>query len=259
MVIESFNMLESNRRGTLFVYFLLAVMILTLIFSSAVVPPVGAALLVGYFAFVLFTARSLQLPRMPERQRPMQITGAAQRAKDRAPGGSSFLTNPYLLQDIGVIIDERRRDGVALRRARFISLDDESLRPYIVLHYPQSQYPQQVMVRFELTDSQGEARFIYEMDHWLRPGENLILPDYRLPLKGNNQLENTGNWDYTISIDGNILGVHQFNLLPSVSERVRKAGTDGEVDAVTRLQMEEQDEALPLSLEELLSSRQSGS
>lgn len=250
-------MLQSNRRGALVLYTILALVVLMLIFTSAVAPPLGVLLLSLYAALLLLTSRRWRLPRRQKkpRSRPLAVTKAARDALDRAPRGSSLLPEPYLLQDIGVIVDERRPDGIALRRARFLSLDDESLRPYVVMHFPTDQYPQQILVRFEITDTSGDKQYIYEMQHLLRPGENLILPNYRLPLKGNSRLSRSGMWDLTIIVDGKITAVHQFNLLPSMAERLRGVSVEGEVSSSTRLMIEEQSEYMPQSLEDLLRGR----
>jgi hypothetical protein len=250
-------MLQSNRRGTLVLYFIMAVAILTVIFSGAISPPLGAALLTIYLAFVVLTSRASALQNlrrtMPERTaRIPQITRAAREAAGRIPRSSmSILQELYTLQDIGLIIDERRRDGLHLRHARFMSLDDESLRRYVVLQYPADGYPEKVILRFEINDAAGEPQFIYEMEHTLRPGENLIVPDYRLVLKGNSKITNAGTWDLQVSINGMPVGIHNFNILPPLAERLRE-GSDGEVSPSARLMVDEDEEELPVSLEELL-------
>jgi len=241
---------ESNRRGTFVLYVVIALAILVAVFSGAVVPPVGAALITLYLLALTFSARrfSLQNLRAALPSQAPRITNAARKATERAATG--FLHAPYTLQDLGIIIDERRPDGIGLRWARFITLDDESLRPYVVLHVPSEEYADQVIVRFALHDGVGTPQFIYEMEYRLSVGENLILPDYRLPLEKNAKLKDTdGTWQYTISIDGQPLGTHPFSLLPSVSQRLKQAKNDGEVDHSTRLMVEEM---LPVSLEELL-------
>jgi hypothetical protein len=104
---------------------------------------------------------------------------------------------------------------VALRRARFITLDDESLRPYVVMHYPHGLRPRQVLLRFEITDAAGKPQYIYEVERTVDGGENLILPDYRLPLKSNNgKLNLSSAWNLRVSVDGDPMGAHHFNLLP---------------------------------------------
>jgi hypothetical protein len=238
---------------------LMAAAILTTIVTGAVSSGLGAVLLVALLALVALSVRPMSIPTMrralPDAaHKEPTITRAARDAMNRVSGEVSLLSNPYLLQDVGLVIDEQRADGVALRRARFITLDDESLRPYVVMHYPHGLRARQVLLRFEITDAAGKPQYIYEVERTVDGGENLILPDYRLPLKSNNgKLNLSSAWNLRVSVDGDPMGAHHFNLLPALSERLKQAGPDGEVDAKTRLMAEEQDEALPLSLEELLS------
>ena len=54
-----------------------------------------------------------------------------------------------------------------------------------------------------------------------------------------------------VQVDGGVLGIHNFNLSPSLSDRRRQLSPDGELrERVWR--SEEEDISLPLSLEELL-------
>jgi len=161
----------------------------------------------------------------------------------------------YHLQDVGLIVDQLGPDGLQLRRARQVSLDDKAVRPYAVINAPSYGHPSQVLVRYEITDSSGQRQFIYEMDYWMRPGENAILPDYRLPLKGNDRLSRTGKWDLQVWINGGLVAVHTFSVSPSVEERRRQFGLDGESQA--RLELEY--EPTPISLDELLRQQQTSS
>jgi hypothetical protein len=246
--------MNANRRGTLVVYGILALAIFSIIFSGAVAPPIGALMLFLFFGFVWLTALPMPKVRLPKRPaRKPVVTRAAQQATERKPQQTSLFHQGYLLQDIGLVVDERRNNGLFLRRARLLSLDDESIRPYTVIHYPEDQYPMQTVVRFEIRDAAGQPQFVCETEYYFRPGENLILPDYRLRLKDNSRLSRTGTWDITASVDGYVLGVHYFSLAPSVNDRLR-SGPDGEIRNRERLVIE-QEEALPLSLEELLRSQ----
>lgn len=238
---------------------LLAVMTLVLIMlalSGAFQTPVSVAILGVYLCLLvgLLGQKAVQdvrrqISARAPRRRPI-VTQAAQNALARAPS-SSILLETFQLQDVGLVIDERVRGGVALRRARFISLDDESLRPYVVIHYPRQDSPRPTIIRFEIRDLRGKAQFVYEMEHILRGGENLIMANYRLPLKDNNKLSAPGHWELHISMDGYLLGVHNFDMLPTMSERIRRASPDGELAPKSRLALE-QEEPLPVSIEELL-------
>lgn len=241
-------MLQSNPRGTLALYFILAATLTALIVTGAVAPPIGAGLLVAYMAFIWLTARPQHTRRLPEtlpqvKSRMVRPRPTSQAQEATALARPSVFTNDFMLQDIGLIVDERSRSGLSLRRARLTSLDDESIRPYVVLHH--TSYPRQVLLRFEIGDASGHTQFIYEMEHMLRPGENLIVPDYRLRLRGNEKLSRIGTWDLTVGVDGHTIGIHNFTMSPSISERLRVMD-DGEA----ALPYDEED--LPLSLEELL-------
>jgi hypothetical protein len=156
------------------------------------------------------------------------------------------------LMDIGLIVDEPRPDGLSLRRGRFISLDDDGLRPFAIVNVPELLANRVGRVRFELRDEAGKPQYIYEADKWLQPGENAILPDYRLPIRRNKQANlEPGAWTVHFEIDGGMLGIHSFSLTPSLAMRRRQLASDGELrERVWR--DEEDDTALPVSLEELL-------
>jgi hypothetical protein len=251
-------MLETNRRGTVVLYLILFAALLALIVTEAIPTTALSALLLAlYGLFVLITSRNWgQMVRtLPEMtQRKAQFTENARRAAERVGFNSALYSAEFQLQDVGVVIDERRADGIMLRRSRFLSTDEESLRPYIVLYNDLQALPREVLVRFELIDASGQAQYVYEMEHFLETGENLIVADYRLRLKGNDKITQTGGWELNITVNGIAVGLHRFNLLPGMAERAKKFN-DGE--APERLILEE-DEALPLSLEELLANQGGG-
>lgn len=157
----------------------------------------------------------------------------------------------YGLQDIGLIIDEPRYDGLHLRRVKDVSFDDEAVRPYIVLNLPPQEQNNPSLLRFEISDAAGQSQFIYEMDYYLRSGENAILPDYRLPLRGNQRLSRLGKWDLQVWVNGGLVGIHTFYANPSLEERRRQFGIDGEA----QVRMELEADPMPLSLEELLTKQ----
>lgn len=241
-------MLQSNPRGTLALYFILFVTLLTLIVSGALTPPIGAVLLTAFMAFVWATARPTQVRHLPETTAQMRSRVTRPRITSQAREAAAFarpglFSGEFTLQDVGLVVDERSRSGLSLRRARLTSLDDESIRPYVVLHY--TSYPRQVIIRFEIRDAAGHTQFVYEMEQMIRAGENLIVPDYRLRLRGNEKLSRTGTWDLAVSVDSQTMGVHNFSMSPSISDRLRVLD-DGEA----MLPYDEED--LPVSLEELL-------
>ncbi len=248
-------MFESNRRGTL-VWAAIMALAAFLFFSSG---ELGALMIVSAISAILLLLlfisqgplQQLQ-DALPAPQRVAAASPTARTARLQAshrPDYDEF----YGLQDVGLIVDEPRTDGLHLRRARLVSLDDEAIRPYLVVHTPSYGHPAQVIIRFEINDASGASQFVYEMDYYMRPGENAVLPDYRLPLKGNQRLDRTGKWDLQVWINGGLVAVHTFSVTPSVEERRRQFGIDGE--AQQRLELD--NEPVPMSLEELL-ARQSG-
>lgn len=251
-------MLSANRRGMLFLYLLLGCIIFLVVASGAVIAPIAALLIAAYLGFVGLSSGAwvLNSANKPSRKAlksaPLRISRAAQLASENAPPRSNLTPLPYALQDIGIIIDERRPDGIALRRARYISQEDESIRPYIVVHLPPEYPSHPVVIRFQIEDAAGEPQFIYDMPYKLRAGENLIVPDYRLPLKGSSKLMTAGTWDVEIRIDEQVMAVHAFSLMAPLAERLRQSGDDGEVNR--RLMLDEEEE-MPLSLEQLLRGR----
>ncbi|NDJ85394.1 MAG: hypothetical protein GYB66_05875 [Chloroflexi bacterium] len=253
-------MFETNRRGNLvwgFLMVLAAILLLASGESSAIAPLIVIGV-IGLLAVIMTFAsqtrdaiRNAGSSLLPAR---VPTTTAARAARTQATHRPDF-DDFYALQDVGLIVDEPRTDGLRLRRASGVSLDDEAVRPYLVVNAPRYGHPAQVLVRFEITDSAGQSQFVYEMDYYMRPGENAILPDYRLPLKGNDRLIRTGKWDLQVWVNGGLLAIHTFNASPSLEERRRQFGIDGE--ARERLELDA--DPVPLSLEELLQQQSSHS
>lgn len=247
-------MFEKNRRGNL-VWVLFMAMAALLFLASGQVGALAALVILSVALFLMMANR--QTPRRDTRQahsryQRFQASNAARNSRLQATHHPDF-DEYYGLQDIGLIVDEPRIDGLHLRRVKDVSLDDETVRPYIVVHAPPPGHPAHAVIRFEMSDAGGQSQFVYEMDYYLRPGENAILPDYRLPLHGNSRLTRIGKWDLQVWINGGLMAVHTFNVAPSLEERRRQFGIDGE--AQVRLELEP--EPVPLSLEELL-MQQSG-
>jgi hypothetical protein len=248
-------MLEKNRRGNLVWMGFMALAALLFLGSGEL----GALAVLGILSMgiLLFAAASRsQHPQQLGHSRSQRFpaTTAARSARLQASQHHDY-DDHYGLQDVGLIVDEPRLDGLRLRRAKDIMLDDEAVRPYVVINAPQYGHPAQVLVRFEICDAAGQSQFVYEMDYYMRAGENAILPDYRLPLRGNPRLTRTGKWDLQVWINGGLLAVHTFNAAPSLEERRRQFGLDGE--AQMRLELEP--DPTPVSLEELLGQRSSRS
>ena len=222
------------------------------------VPTAWALLLTGAYAGVAWLALRGASPVvlsdvLPHTTAPHEkMTEAAREAAARARRHPDYDPLVQLL-DIGLIVDEQRPDGTLLRRGRFVSLDDDGVRPFARVYIPEGLAGRLGRIRFELRDEDDRAQYVYEDEKWLQAGENVLLPDYRLPLRKKADSLQAGNWSVTLYVDGGLVGVHTFNLALPLAARRQRLAPDGEI---TREWMEQDplDAALPLSLEELLRS-----
>ncbi len=248
-------MLQQSHRGTLVWLLIVGAALGLTLAAGEVAAPLAAVLLVVYLAVALAVTRSVELGSLlgslPARVvRQPQPTEVAREATARA---RSYPNHEALIQllDTGLIVDEHRPDGLALRRGRFISMDDDGLRPFAIVNVPEALGERLGRFRFEIHDESGQMQYVYEAEKWLNAGENAVLPDYRLPIRSNKTGIAPGAWTVHVLLDSGLLGIHNFSLSPSLSDRLRGASSDGEIrERVWRT--EEDDASLPLSLEELL-------
>jgi len=249
-------MFQHSRRGTIVWLFIVGLALSLTLAAGAVPTEIGAVLLAAYLGLALLIARNVPLSdvvsALPARaNRQPQATEVAREAVARARSHPAYDALVQLL-DVGLIVDEQRPDGLSLRRGRFISLDDEGIRPFAIVHVPDAIAERLGRIRFELRDERNRAQYVYEDEKWLQAGENVLLPDYRFPIRKNTKELEAGGWSLVVMVDGGMIGVHHFSLSPSLRERRRNmASADGELrERVWRSQ--DDDESLPLSLEELL-------
>lgn len=246
-----------RRRGNLAWMLVMSTAALVMIAGEGVPAFVGASFLGGLLLYAAFANRAsnpVRDRRIAEQglaMRKEQTTSAARMATHQARNHPDYDGYTYLLRDIGVIVDETGAQGVKLRQVRFLSLDNDAIRPYVVLETPRRFTSKQVVVRFEIIDAGGVRQFIYEMEHILVAGENLLLPDYRLLLKGNPRLNSPGKWTFQVWVNDGVVGIHSFNVSPSLEERRQQFGADGEAQRTVRLETE----PLPMSLEDLLAQQ----
>ncbi len=249
-------MFQQSRRGTIVWLFIVGLALSLTLAAGAIPTEIGVALLAAYLGLALLVARNVPLgdvmSTLPSRtSRQPQATEVAREAVARARSHPAYDALVQLL-DVGLIVDEQRPDGLSLRRGRFISLDDEGIRPFAIVTVPGALADRLGRVRFELRDETGKAQYVYEDEKWLQAGENILLPDYRFPIRKNKQELEAGGWTLLVMVDGGMIGMHHFSLSPSLRERRRElTSTDGELrERIWRSR--EDDESLPLSLEELL-------
>ncbi len=166
------------------------------------------------------------LHRAPVRRR---ITPQAREAAERAATRAGFFNRSgIVLLDIGLIAMQTGVDGLAMRRTRNISKDDDGVRPFITLFVDHEEADRQAVVRYEIYNHLGEEQYVHEMKSYLREGELKLLADHHLPLSGNASIDGNGDWDLRVYVDNNLIGMHNLMLSPSVNDRRRRLS--GEAD-----------------------------
>ncbi len=166
------------------------------------------------------------LHRAPVRRR---ITPQAREAAERAASRAGYFNRSgIVLLDIGLIAMQTGVDGLAMRRTRNISKDDDGVRPFITLFVDNEEADRQALVRYEIYNHLGEEQFVHEMKTYLREGELELLAEHQLPLAGNTSIDGSGDWDLRVYVDNNLIGMHDLMLAPSVNERRRRLSGEAE-------------------------------
>lgn len=204
--------------------------------GAAMTPPVAIALLSIFIMAAIASSVEVgreretlmsTIRRMPTKSRMSpQAREAAERAKLHGGYSSSGIT----LMDVGLIAVQSSMEGMAMRRTRSISKDDDGARPFITLNVEPEDADRNVLIRFEITSHGGESVFVHEMKAYLRDGEMSIMADHHLPLAGNSRVQGMGDWDLRVFLDGNLIGMHNFTLSPSMRERNRRLAGDYEAE-----------------------------
>jgi hypothetical protein len=181
----------------------------------------------------------------------MRMSPAAREATDRARRFGEFVPPGISVMDIGLITSASTPEGMVMRRSRAVSLDDDGARPYLTITVAPEAAERQTLLRFEIIDQNGETQYVHEMKTYLRDGDMNLLADTHLPLTGNTRLTGAGDWDLRVSMDGATLGLLSFSVAPSIRERARKLRGE---DAAERLQVVDEVEDSPISLNDLMQS-----
>ena len=169
------------------------------------------------------------LQRAPVRRR---ITPQAREASERAASRAGFFNRSEIVMlDIGLIAMQTGLEGLAMRRTRNISKDDDGVRPFITLYVHPEEAERQALIRYEIYNHLGEEQYVYETKTYLREGELNILADHHLPLAGNRGIDGNGDWDLRVYVDNNLIGMHNLMLSPSVNERRRRLSGEAEFGA----------------------------
>ncbi|MCY3831887.1 MAG: hypothetical protein OXG85_02650 [Chloroflexi bacterium] len=169
------------------------------------------------------------LHRAPVQRR---ITPQAREASERAAARAGYFNrNGIVMLDIGLIAMQTGVEGLAMRRTRNISKDDDGVRPFITLHVTPEEAERQALIRYEIYNHLGEEQYVHEMKTFLREGELSLLADHHLPLAGNTSVDGNGDWDLRVYVDNSLIGMHNLMLSPSVRERRRRLSSEAEIDA----------------------------
>jgi len=175
----------------------------------------------------------------------------AKEAVERARTRGGFVDDDLMVMDIGVIASQNGYDGMAMRRTRSASKDDDGLRPFVTINVAPNQAHRNSVIRFEVYNQSGEQEYVHEMRTYLREGEMNIMADHHLPLAGNPDIGGYGDWDVRVYVDGNLAALHDFTMSPSINDRTRRLTRDYD-DDYDNVRFEIVDEAPPPSLESLI-------
>lgn len=182
-----------------------------------------------------------------------KVSADAREAVERAKARQTYTTTEAQVLDVGLIATLERADGMVMQRTRSISLDDNSVRPYITLQVPAIEADQRASIRFEMEDGHGDRVFIHEQEQYMRDGRIDILSGAQLPLFNSDQGIDPGDADLRVYLNGDLISVLGFTIAPST--RDRWAGRR-QRQAQERLSDKEQktndNDDVPVTLEELL-------
>lgn len=256
-------MIRLRRRNTAWLMVLAAIIFFAL-FAASVAPGVQFLLLalfaIAAVASTVEIGREREnlfdaIKRAPLRQR---ISPQAREALERARARGSFIDDELLMLDIGLIALQSNYEGMAFRRTRNISKDDDGVRPFVTLHIGPEEAERNAVIKFEIMNQYGEVQFVHEMRAYLREGEMSIMTDHHLPLAGNRSVAGTGDWDLRVYVDGGLVAMHNFMLAPSMNERQsRLSDADQYVGEYEDFEIiEEIEEEVPPRLHDLLQQEQ---
>jgi len=248
-----------NRRNTLWLGALSVLTALVLV-SGNVSPGVQALIFGGFVVAVIGSvidfsqsrrANLVKTIRSPLTRNRMSPT--AREAVARASNRPGYYDTDLNIIDVGLIASQTGREGMAMRRTRSISKDDDGVRPFLTFNVPPDQAERNAQIRFEIIDQNGREQYIYEMTVFLRDGEMNVLADNHLPLMNNEQIAGVGDWDLRIYVDQSLVGIHNFALTASYEERRGRLAADRNEYYVTN----SADDGGAVSLEDLLRNQQS--
>ena len=233
-------MIRLKRRNT--AWLIVMAMIIGLALLAA---PVSAAVQLSLIGALAVAVIASMIELGPERETLLQvlhrapvrrrITPQAQEASERAAARAGYFNrNGIVMLDIGLIAMQSGAEGMAMRRTRNISKDDDGARPFITLFVMPEEAERQALIRYEIYNHLGEEQYVHEMKTYLREGELSLLADHHLPLAGNRGVDGNGDWDLRVYVDNSLIGMHNLMLAPSVTERRRRLSGEEEAGEIQR-------------------------
>ncbi|MCY3574405.1 MAG: hypothetical protein OXG92_10580 [Chloroflexi bacterium] len=228
-------MIRLKRRNT--AWLIVMAMIIGLALLAA---PVSAAVQLSLIGALAVAVIASMIELGPERETLLQvlnrapvrrrITPQAREATERAAARAGYFNRSGIVMlDIGLIAMQSGAEGMAMRRTRNISKDDDGARPFITLFVHPEEAERQAVIRYEIYNHLGEEQYVHEMKTYLREGELSLLADHHLPLAGNRGVDGNGDWDLRVYVDNSLIGMHNLMLAPSVNERRRRLSDEREV------------------------------
>jgi hypothetical protein len=252
-------MIRLKRRNTAWLAVLAAVTVVGLLAAPAA--PIQLALLAIFalaaVASVVEIGREREsliaaLRRAPIRNR---VSPQAKEAMERAKSRGGYISNDLMMLDLGLIAVQSSYEGMAMRRTRSISKDDDGVRPFVTLNVEAHEAERNATVRFEIYNQNGEQKFVHEMRTYLREGEMSIMTDHHLALAGNRDVQGAGDWDLRVYLDGNLVGMQNFMLAPSMNDRQRRLAAEEDVDMGFYEVVDEVQQEITPRLQDLLQSQ----
>lgn len=226
--------------------------------AASIPPAVALGIVAAYLAVAFLSLVKIDLSALTQQAKPGRVsasmTAAARKAWQRARNRPEYGMGPTdTLVDIGFLVNDKIGDGSWDRRiAAAASFDDGYVQPYLKLHVSSEYADRNVMIDFEIYDRLGRIQFSHRVEEFLREGENLVLCDRQLSLRGNESLGRAGTWDVRVKIDGALAAIHEFNMAASDAERREQVRVASEALREEDSVGAEEDEAVPVSLEDLL-------
>ncbi|MBX3063180.1 MAG: hypothetical protein KF726_09410 [Anaerolineae bacterium] len=256
-----------------------ALVVLGAIFNPVAVSPLLAVTVGVAYTLIAWMAlanlRPMELGRQVNQLRNIgptltvagRVSANGRRAAQRARNRGDFAVDTTLL-DIGMVVNERRRNGQLERRiAESVSLDDAAVQPYIKVHAAPGSAERLTLIEYTVYDQSGNVQFTHKQKFFLRDGDNFIPCEQQLPLRSNEDIGRAGTWDLHVTVDGVLAAVHGFNVRPTLDQRGQRLSADPAAARTTsaapaRMTIASpSEEDGPVSLEDLLrdQERQSAS